>query len=98
MSIKRVFVIAVVVMLAAGTRARAENKVPDDLKTVLEKADKFELFSLDPAPSKEKPADAFHGWKVLGQTTVKDAEARKTLLAAFEKGVAENKGEVARCF
>ena len=98
MGINRVLVIAVVIVLAAGSRARGENIIPDELKTLLEKADKFELISLSPEYLKEKPVDGFHGWKVLGRTTVKDADARKTLLAAFEKGVAENKGEVARCF
>jgi len=96
----RVLVIAMLAPLAAGALASAaeKNQIPDDLKTILEKADKFELLSLEPEHLKEKPADGFHGWKVLGRTTVKDAETRKTLLAAFEKGVEENKGEVARCF
>jgi hypothetical protein len=86
--------------LAAGSLATAaeKNKIPDDIQSILEKADKFELISLDPEYQKEKPADGFHGWKVLGRTTVKEADVRKTLLAAFEKGVEENKGEVARCF
>jgi hypothetical protein len=98
MFIARVLVLAFLIPLAAGSRAKAENKIPDDIQTILEKADKFELISLDPEHLKDKPADGFHGWKVLGRTTVKDADVRKTLLAAFEKGVEENKGEVARCF
>jgi hypothetical protein len=94
-------VLALVVLFAAGRAARAEdkgNKIPDDLRALLEKADQFELLSLSPEEPKEKPKDGFHGWRVLGQTTVKDAETRNKLLAALEKGVAENKGEVARCF
>jgi hypothetical protein len=98
MRFHRAIVVAMLAPFATGTLAGAENKIPDDVKTILEKADKFELLSLDPEYLKEKPADGFHGWKVLGRTTVKDADARKTLLAAFEKGVEENKGEVARCF
>ncbi|HKA06571.1 MAG TPA: hypothetical protein VKD71_04890 [Gemmataceae bacterium] len=94
----RVLVLASFVALAAGSHANAENKISDDLKTILEKADKFELLSLNPEYLKEKPADGFHGWGVLGRTTVKDADVQKTLLAALEKGVEENKGEVARCF
>jgi hypothetical protein len=88
-------------VFVAGPAAQAddkENKIPDDLRAMLEKADQFELLSLNPDETKEKPKDGFHGWQVLGKTTVKDAEARKKLFAALEKGVAENKGEVARCF
>jgi hypothetical protein len=65
---------------------------------MLEKAEQFELLSLDPERPKEKPADAFHGWKVLGKTTAKDAETRKKLVAAFKKGVEDNDGAAAACF
>jgi hypothetical protein len=74
------------------------NKIPDDLRTALEKGDSFELYSLDPRRSEEKVKDGFHDWKVLGKTTIKDADTRKKLITAFQKGVAENKGEVAGCF
>jgi hypothetical protein len=88
-------------LFAVGPAARAEdkaNKIPDDLRAVLEKADQFELLSLNPEEPKEKPKDGFHGWQVLGKTTVKDAETRKKLVAALGKGVKENDGTVARCF
>ena len=98
MCFHRAMIVGLLVPLAASPVAGAENKIPDDLKTMLEKADKFELLSLNPEHLKEKPADGFHGWAVLGRTTVKDADVRKTLLEAFEKGVKENEGIVARCF
>jgi hypothetical protein len=88
-------------LFAVGPAARAadkENKIPDNLRAMLEKADQFELFSLSPDELKEKPKDGFHGWKVLGKTTVKDAETRQKLLAALQKGVADSDGSVARCF
>jgi hypothetical protein len=75
-----------------------DNKIPDEARAILEKAEQIELLSLDPARSEEKPKDDFHGWKVLGKAVVKDAEVRKKLVAAFKKGVEENKGEVADCF
>ena len=78
--------------------AKIYNKIPDDLQTMLEKAEQFELLSISPYPPKEKPADAFHGWEVLGKTTVKDAEVRKKLVAAFKKGVEANAGITADCF
>src|SRR5262249_35300364 len=58
----------------------------------------WELYSLDPSRLTEPPKDGFHGWKVLGKTTVKDADTRKTLLAALEKGAKDNDGKVAGCF
>jgi hypothetical protein len=81
----------------AGEREEKENKIPDAVKAVLDKADSFELLSLEPSERKEAKG-GFHGWKVLGKTEVKDADTRKDLVAALEKGVAENKGEVAKCF
>ena len=74
------------------------NKIPDELRAILEKAESFELLSLSPDRQKEKSKDDFHGWKVLGKTTVKDVDVRKKLVAAFEKGVEENDGTVAACF
>jgi hypothetical protein len=74
-----------------------KNAIPAEAKAVLDKADSFELLSLDPS-DREAGKDGFHGWKILGKTEVKDADARKKLVAALEKGAEESKGEVARCF
>jgi hypothetical protein len=96
---RTVLVALLTLAVAAGARAdKKENKIPDDLRSMLEKADQFELLSLDPRPQQEKPKDDFHGWKVLGKTTVKDADVRQKLVAALKKGVAENTGIVAACF
>jgi hypothetical protein len=87
--------------LLTGASVRAEekeNKIPDELRAILEKAEQFELLSLSPDRPQEQPKVAFHGWKVLGKTTVKDAETRRKLVTAFKKGVAENNGIVAACF
>src|SRR5215470_6841582 len=83
-------------LMASGSASA--DKIPAKLLALLEKGEQFELLSLSPDRPKEKPKDAFHGWEVLGRTTVKNAEARKTLVAAFNKGVEDNKGIVAACF
>jgi hypothetical protein len=70
----------------------------DEGRALLEEAEQFELLSISPNRPKDKPKDAFHGWQVLGKTTVKDAETRKKLVAAFKKGVEENHGTMALCF
>jgi hypothetical protein len=73
-----------------------EHQIPAAAKAVLEKAEDFELLSLEPVAT--NMMGNFHGWKVLGKTAVKDAETRKKLIEAFEKGVSEYKDGAARCF
>lgn len=59
---------------------------------------KFELYSLDPEIPDMKPKDDFHGWRVLGKATIKDAKERDTLAKAFLQGVEDNDGKVIRGF
>jgi hypothetical protein len=89
--------LAALALSGAGCLA-AGNELPKDVRAVLDKADRFELLSLDPTRQKEKPKDDFRGWKVLGRTEVKDAETRKKLVAALYKGIADSDGTVAACF
>jgi hypothetical protein len=97
MKVQRGLVLAVLLAFgAAGCSSAAE--IPAEAKAALEKADEWEMYSLDPTRTTDPPKDAFHGWKVLGKTTVKDADMRKQLLAALAKGAADNKGVVAGCF
>jgi hypothetical protein len=84
-------------LLLSPARAADKNELPKDVRAVLEKASELELLSLDPV-TPEKPKAGFHGWKVLGQTTVKKDETRKELLEALIKGVAENQKGPAKCF
>ena len=81
-----------------GTDDGESNQIPADARTILEKADSFELLSLEPTTPKESPAESFHGWKVLGKKRVDKADVQKMLVEAFEKGVEEYEGEGARCF
>jgi hypothetical protein len=74
------------------------DKVPENLLTMLEKAEKFEFLSLNPELLNEKAEDEFHGYKILGKTTIKEEETRKKLIDAFKKGVEENNGAAAACF
>jgi hypothetical protein len=90
--------IALALSLGSARAADEKNKIPDAAKAILEKADEFELYSLDPDRTKEKPKDAFHGWKVLGKTAIKDKKDRERVLAAVFKGVADSDGSVAACF
>ena len=76
-------------------RRLAENKIPESAKAVLEQADRFELLSLKPYPFVE---GGFYRHEILGRTEIVDAKTRTSLIAAFEKGVAENHGDAAMCF
>ena len=87
--------LAATLALAAGP-APDEAKLPDAARTALEKADQINVLSVDPQGG-ETGKDAFHEYKVLARTTVKDADARKDIASAVEKGVAEG-GPIAKCF
>ena len=60
----------------------APNRLPDAIATVLARADRFELFSLEPSD---------------GSVVVTSAE-RDELVPALVRGIAENGGWVAACF
>jgi hypothetical protein len=78
--------------------AGQKNKIPDQARSILEKASQFDLFSIGDNPSFKNPANSFQGWPVLGKTTISDPDVRKRLIAALEKGVEENKGDTMKCF
>ena len=84
--------------VSVSSQEKEKNKIPESVQTILHKADAIELYSLDPSRPKDKPKDDFRGWRVLGKTTVKDADTRKAMVAAFLKGVEDNKGIAANCF
>lgn len=71
-----------------------KNTLPEKVAEVLAKAETWELISLDP---RFKENGKLHGFDELGRTTVKDAETRKTLRAALEKGLAEE-SQPSKCF
>jgi len=87
-----------VVFFAWPGAAGADNKLPAAAQAILDKAEQLELYSLEPMPGQEKAPDGFHGWKVLGKTEVKQADTRKKILSALNRGIAENTGKVAACF
>jgi len=85
-------------LLAAMLLSGCGQRIPASVLPALEKADKFELYSLDPTPTTEIPAVNFHDWAILGSTEVDKADVRKRLVAALKKAAAENEGIAAGCF
>ena len=90
--------LAAAVLACAALPAGAKEMLPDAARAALTKADQLELYSLDPSKEDNKDKDAFHGYKVLGKTTVKADDARKALADAVLKGVADSDGAIAKCF
>jgi hypothetical protein len=83
---------------ASATPTRVwTNGLPPDAQTVLHEAEKFELYSLDPEASRISLTNNFHGWNVAGSTTITNAQTRKELITAFEKGV-KGANMLANCF
>jgi hypothetical protein len=89
--------VALVIGLSAQV-AGQENKIPDQARAILENASQFELLSIGHGPFPKNPPEDFHGWPVIGKTTIKDPNTRNRLIAALEKGVEENKGDSMKCF
>jgi hypothetical protein len=80
------------------------NRMPAVVERVLDKADGFELYSLEPQVARAdqdgnviEPKDGFHGYRALGKTEVKAAD-RKKLADALRLGVEGNYWTVAGCF
>ena len=84
------------------------NDIPKTTISALESAERYELLSLNPDRATDPdhaasqptshPADDFHGWRVLGRTTVADAPTRKRLNDALRAGARESDGTAERCF
>jgi len=94
--------VGVVVLVSAGTGRAADNALPAKARAVLEKAETLDVYSLDPDTERdvteERPKTGFRGWKILGKTTVQDADARKALLSALDKAVAGAPPRSKKCF
>ena len=88
--------------LAAEWNGALHSAIPESIRTALLDVADIELYSLDPKHRDELQAKEFERRKVIGNTVISDAETRKRLLAALNKGVAEaigSKGPAgAACF
>jgi len=74
------------------------GSLPEKAKALLESATTVELFSLDPIATEKNPPkeSGFHGWIVLGKTTLK-GDTKKQALDAAKASIAK-KADGARCF
>jgi hypothetical protein len=84
-----------IVALIAGCNS---NDVPAGTMAALQQADHYELLSLDPSRVTEPPPGHFHGWRILGRTTISDSATRMKLNEALRAGARENSDTAAACF
>jgi hypothetical protein len=75
-----------------------DNKLPDEVKAIFEKASQFELYSIAGANADPKQAGTPTGWTVLGKTVISVAEDRQRLLAALQQSFAKPGNGGGRCF
>ena len=78
----------------------------DEFVRQLEKANSFELYSLEPFKDPDElssldedptgPGERLHGWRVLGKTTVSDDPTRRVITRAFKKAL--DRGTPNKCF
>jgi hypothetical protein len=74
------------------------NPIPPRVERLLDQAETFELYSLDPTVDPRSPGKAressekFHEWMVLGKTEVKEPADRKKLVDALRLAAEDNAG------
>src|SRR5262245_36637850 len=72
--------------------------IPFTARRALQTADNFQLLSLDPKELWDQPGAGFHGFQILGETEISNAETRRALVDAFYAGVREENVTPAGCF
>jgi hypothetical protein len=102
------------VAIAPNESDAKSNQLPSAAAKLLDRADRVEVLSVDPAmrdrPQMVKPdgtpvpppppdtREDFHGFSVLGKTTVNGLLARRNVVSAVKRGIADSDGSVAACF
>src|SRR5690606_3076069 len=87
-----------VVTTVAGCDGRGQRDIPAPAHEALAGADEYELLALDPADAANPPPDHFHGWRVLGRTSITDAATRKKLNDALRAGARAKDISPMACF
>jgi len=90
-------VVVMLVVLYPATGLPSGRSIPDHVLQALQSAEQFEMLSLDPQRPREKPAEEFHSWKVLGRTRVEVA-SREKIVEALKSGVFWHNSTSYRCF
>jgi hypothetical protein len=81
-------------------------RIPSVGLEALTDADRFVLLSLDPVPpasnegsaSTQPVGDTFHGYRILGQTVIRDPQTRRRLIDALRRGATSVLNAPPLCF
>jgi hypothetical protein len=90
-------VLLVAGLALAGPGDDPYSKLPATVSALLDEADSVELLSIDPGERISDPSAGFHGWKVLGRTTLRNDAGRRAIVLAIQRGVGEA-DDAAGCF
>src|ERR1700757_1521170 len=63
------------------------NKLPSTAVAILQRADSFELLSLDPRLQIPPENRSFHGYRVLNRVTISEANTRQKLVSTLLQGM-----------
>jgi len=74
-----------------------ENRLPDDIVSLLSRARKFELVSVDPV-SEAGSQGPYFGFRVLGRARIVPKADRSTLVKALLKSIRDARPESFLCF
>jgi hypothetical protein len=92
------------VMRSQQIALRLQEELGTETRQVLDSNQKLTLYSLDPDsmhtdPQELKKKPDFHGYLILGKTSITDAKTQSDLLAAFYDGIgSSSRKEMAFCF
>jgi hypothetical protein len=94
-------VLAAVALLSIRLSQRVVGRLPAEAHAILDRAEKFELLSIDPDVAHLKPYDPrarYHGWPILGSTHIDDEATRREIVHSLDLSIAKAYGPSARCF
>jgi hypothetical protein len=76
-----------------------KSKLSAKVRRTLDKADSFDLYSLEPEVTPEQAkGEKLHDWPMLGKTTVSDPQKKKELFERLDAAIAEPGKGGAKCF
>jgi hypothetical protein len=81
----------------SSSRGRWKSNLHPAARSILDGADHFDLYSLEPWTDAGTEGERLHGRLVLGKTTISDPTKRSELLARLDAGIADQ-GKGAKCF
>ena len=91
------------VLAACSSKPLLGPDIPEDLSSFIEGATDLEALTLDPAVQEglgnlPEGEESFHGYRILGRTTLPKGHLRERILVQLRAGIAADPGMVAGCF